>query len=65
MGLSFLPDYVTEKMVRGRKLKRLDVPGLQVVVWKQLLYRREKWLSAPMRAMIDHMKGIRLTEEMP
>ena len=65
MGLSFLPDYVTEKMVRGRKLKRLDVPGLQVVVWKQLLYRREKWLSAPMRAMIDHIKGIRLTEETP
>lgn len=64
-GLSFLPDYVTEDMVRSRKLVRLKVPDLQVVVWKQLLYRREKWLSAPMRAMIDHMKGIRLTEDTP
>ena len=63
MGLSFLPDYVTENMVRAGNLVRLNVPDLQVVVWKQLLYRREKWLSAPMRAMIDHMKGIRLTEE--
>ena len=64
-GLSFLPDYVTEDMVRSGKLVRLKVPDLQVVVWKQLLYRREKWLSAPMRAMIDHMKGIRLTEDTP
>lgn len=64
-GLSFLPDYVTENMVRSGKLIRLKVPDLQVVVWKQLLYRREKWLSAPMRAMIDHMKGIRLTEDTP
>ena len=63
MGLSFLPDYVTEDMVRSGKLVRLNVPDLQVVVWKQLLYRREKWLSAPMRAMIDHMKNIRLTED--
>ena len=64
-GLSFLPDYVTEDMVRSGKIVRLKVPDLQVVVWKQLLYRREKWLSAPMRAMIDHMKGIRLTEDTP
>ena len=60
MGLSFLPDYVTEDMVRRGKLRRLNVPELHVVVWKQLLYRREKWLSAPMRAMIDHLKSVRL-----
>lgn len=61
MGLSFLPDYVTEKGVRAGTLVRLNVPDLQVVVWKQLLYRREKWVSLPMRAMIDHLTGIRLT----
>lgn len=60
MGLSFLPDYVTEDMVRQGRLTRLNVPGLHVVVWKQLLYRREKWLSAPMGAMIDHLKTVRL-----
>ena len=64
MGFSFLPDYVTEDMVRSGKLVRLNVPDLQIVVWKQLLYRREKWLSAPMRAMIDHTKGIQLTVEL-
>ena len=60
MGLSFLPDYVTEKMVRSGELVRLNVPELQVVVWKQLLYRREKWVSSPMCAMINHMAHIRL-----
>lgn len=65
MGLSFLPDYVTEKMVRSGALVRLNVPDLQVVVWKQLLYRREKWVSQPMRAMIDHITSLRLMGETP
>lgn len=60
MGLSFLPDYVTEEMVRRGELVRLKVPDLQVVVWKQLLYRREKWVSLPMRAMINHIGSVRL-----
>lgn len=62
MGIGFLPDYVTEEGVRNGRLVRLNVPDFQVVVWKQLLYRREKWISLPMRAMIDHMTRIRLTK---
>jgi len=31
-------------------------------VWKQLLYRREKWVSQPMQAMIDHISRIRLAQ---
>ena len=59
-GRRHVPVYVTEDMVRQGRLTRLNVPGLHVVVWKQLLYRREKWLSAPMGAMIDHLKTVRL-----
>jgi len=59
-GVAFLPDYVTEEGVRRGTLIRLEVPGFQVLVWKQVLYRREKWLSLPMRAMIDHLAGISL-----
>lgn len=62
MGIGFLPDYVTEEGVRAGRLVRLQVPDFKVVVWKQLLYRREKWISLPMRAMIDHMTRIRLTK---
>ena len=63
MGVSFLPDYVTEADVQAGRLKRLDVDGFQVTVWKQVLYRRDKWLSAQMKAMIGYLSGIRLQGE--
>lgn len=61
-GLSFLPDYVTEDAVRSGLVRRLTVPELQAEVWKQVLYRRDKWMSAPMQAMLEHLIPIRLTE---
>ena len=61
-GVAFLPDYVTEEAVRSGQVCRLKVPELQVEVWKQILYRRDKWMSAPMQAMLAHLVPIRLTE---
>jgi len=61
-GVGFLPDYVTAQSVRKGKLVRLKVQDFRVVVWKQLLYRREKWVSQPMQAMIDHISRIRLVQ---
>ena len=61
-GVAFLPDYVTEPSVRAGRLVRLEVPQCRVVVWKQLLYRREKWVSLQMQAMIDHLSKIRLID---
>ena len=63
MGLSFLPDYVTQEAVREGTLIRLKVPEFQVTVWKQLLYRRDKWLSPQMKAMISYLSQIRLQNE--
>lgn len=60
MGIAFLPDYVTEEGVRAGKLVRLNVVDFPMVIWKQLLHRRDKWVSLPMRAMIEHLTGIRL-----
>ena len=62
-GVGFLPDYVTADSVRRGKLVRLPVQDFRVVVWKQLLYRREKWVSLQMRAMIDHISRIRLAQK--
>ena len=62
-GIGFLPDYVTEDSVRQGKLKRLEVPDFEILVWKQVLHRREKWVSMQMRAMIDHLADIRLLGE--
>lgn len=60
MGLSLLPDYVTERSVRAGTVVRLNVPDVQVEVWKQLVYRRDKWVSLPMKAMIRHLSAIQL-----
>ena len=62
VGLSLLPDYVTDNAVQAGGVVRLDVPELRVEVWKQLVYRRDKWLSLPMQAMIRHLSTIRLTK---
>ena len=62
LTVAFLPDYVTADSVLKGKLVRLHVQDFRVVVWKQLLYRREKWVSLPMQAMIDHISRIRLVQ---
>ena len=59
-GIGFLPDYVTEESVAAGRLRRLEVEGYPILVWKQLLYRRDKWISLPMEAMIAHLSGIKL-----
>ena len=60
MGMSFLPDYVTEEAVRRGSIVRLDVRDFQPELWKQLLHHREKWISGPMQAVIDHLRAVKL-----
>lgn len=62
MGISFLPDYVTEEAVKRGTVVRLDAEGFQPALWKQLLYRRDKWVSPPMQAVLEHMTGILLAD---
>ena len=56
MGMSFLPDYVTQSAVKAGKIVRLEVEGFAPELWKQLLYQRDKWLSPPLQTVIDHLK---------
>jgi len=62
MGLSFLPDYVTEQAVREGRLCRLPVADFAVELSKQILYHRGKWLSLPMLAITEHLSHILLSE---
>lgn len=62
IGMSFLPDYVTEGAVRRGTVVRLDVEGFEPDLWKQLLYHRDKWLSLPMESVIEYLSGILLQE---
>lgn len=53
-GISFLPDYVTEKKVMKGKLVYLKVDAFEVEIWKQLLYHRDKWVSPQMEAVLRY-----------
>lgn len=61
LGLSFLPDYVTEDAVLRGSVVRLNVPGFEPGLWKQLLYHREKWVSPQMQAVMTHLSEVLLS----
>lgn len=56
LGISFLPDHVTEDAVCRGTVVRLDAEGFVPKLWKQLLYRRDKWISEPMAAVMEQLK---------
>ena len=60
LGISFLPDYVTENSVREGKIVRLDAEGYNAEVWKQVLYHRDKWVSAAMKVAMKYLSSIML-----
>ena len=56
IGISFLPDFVTEKAHAKGKLVYLDVNDAKFDIWKQLIYHKNKWLSTSFLALIDFIK---------
>ena len=56
MGISFLPDYVTEKSVQQNLIKRLNVTDFNSDIWIQLLYHRDKWCSPEMACVIEYLR---------
>lgn len=55
LGISFLPDFVSEKSVREGKIVRLEVNEFDIRIWKRLLYHRDKWVSLQMKGIMDHL----------
>ena len=60
MGLSFLPDYVTEKAVSEGKMVRLQMDNFEIDIWKQLLYHKDKWVSPQMQIVMDYLSQIHM-----
>lgn len=54
VGVSFLPDYVTERGVEAGRLARLPVDDFDIEIWKQLLYHRDKWVSPQMESVLRY-----------
>ena len=57
-GVSFLPDYVTKTAVEQGLIKKIKIKGFEAAVWKQLLHHRDKWISDPMKAVMEHLSEI-------
>ena len=56
IGMSFLPDYVTQRAVQNGSVILLDAENFAPSLWKQLLYHRDKWVSPQMQAVIAHFR---------
>lgn len=54
LGISFLPDYVVGRLVEQGRIRRLNVKGFSVQVWKQLIYHRDKWVFPAMEAVLRY-----------
>lgn len=54
VGVSFLPDFVTEEGIKKGELVYLDIPEIQVTIWKQLLHHRDKWISPQIQSVLQY-----------
>ena len=53
--ISYLPCYITDEKVQEGKLVYLDVCDMPSDIWKQLIYHKNKWLSAPLKAFLEYV----------
>ena len=54
--ISFLPDFVTKEMIEAGKLCYLDVCDMNIDIWKQLIYHKNKWMSKSLKVFLDYIK---------
>lgn len=54
--ISFLPDFATKHLVDAGVLCYLDICDVNVEIWKQLIYHKNKWLSKSLKTIIDYIK---------
>jgi DNA-binding transcriptional LysR family regulator len=53
--VSFLPDFITRRKVEEGKLVYLNVPGMELDIWQQLIYHRHKWVSRALKAFLRYV----------
>ena len=53
LGVAVLPDYVSEAAVQKGEIVRVRIENLHIEVQKQILHRRDKWITAQMKAFME------------
>ena len=54
--ISFLPDFVTKPLIDSGELVFLDITDMNIEVWKQLIYHKNKWISKSLKFLIEYIK---------
>ena len=62
MGISYLPDYVTQDAVKKGKVVQLKLNNFDAELWKLIVVHRDKWISPQLQVLIDHLAKISLIE---
>lgn len=60
--ISYLPDFVTDKMIASGELCYLDVCDMNIDLWKQLIYHKNKWISKGLKTFIEYIKAHEFSE---
>ena len=55
--ISFLPDFVTKPLVDAGVLCYLDICDMNIEIWKQLIYHKNKWMSKSLKALIEYIEA--------
>ncbi len=54
--ISYLPDFVTQPLIDSGELCYLDVTDMNINIWKQLIYHKNKWMSKSLKTFIEYIK---------
>ncbi|MBO5408818.1 MAG: LysR family transcriptional regulator [Clostridia bacterium] len=61
--ISFLPDFVTKDLVAAGCLCYLDVCDMEVEIWQQLIYHKNKWMSKALKTLLSYIIEKDFTEQ--
>lgn len=56
--ISYLPDFVTKPLIASGELCYLDVTDMNLDIWKQLIYHKNKWISKSLKTFIEYVKTV-------
>ena len=63
--ISFLPDFVTKPLVDAGVLCYLDICDMDIEIWKQLIYHKNKWMSKSLKTLIAYIIAEEFSDSQP
>ena len=60
--ISCLPDFVTREEITAGRLCYLDVVDMNMDIWKQLIYHKNKWISQSLRIFLEYVKKVEFSQ---